>query len=501
MSFSLAHRAPKSIVAALLAVALGVVLALVAPAGRAAAVDFGSSPITGVTMTPTSLSDAGTGRIDFTWVAPAGAAPGDTFAISLPDELEPASTRDIELVDASTGEVAVRGTWAGKIATFTFQPYIASHTGVRGTGFFFVKWDHSVVDDGAGTFTELEIGGIPLPTITKGAAGPVVQTRSADKGGGWNDATQTQFTWFLALPGSTAGALAGPVVLSDVAPADPGYSYDCGAMSLRLDQGGFPSPTSATTYTAPASGPDVTAFDCSATQFTLTFASIPAGAFYTLIAPVVITDPSRAAFDNTASFLWPALNGAPQVEPAEIRRDDAGGTVQADQPVPGTVCVGDLVWEDLDRDGVQDAGEPGIPGVVVQLQHVAAAGTVTPMRTQTTDSSGLYRFCELPILLPGERYRTAIDLAQPALRLFAVTLSGRGAAESDSSAAEAFALTVVDLTVADAADLTLDYGFVRTGSGELAQSGASDTAGGLAAAGILVLLAGAALLRRSRRLT
>ncbi len=488
----------------MVAVTLGFVLALMAPTGRAAAVDFGATPITAVTIEPTTIAHSGTARVDFTWVAPTGAAAGDTFAITLPDQLEPVSTRAVDLVDAGTSELAVRGTWADKTATFTFQSYVTTRTGVHGTGFFYVRWDHDVTGSPAATFNDLELGGVVLPPITKGAAGPALQNRDASKYGGWATSEQLRFTWVLNFPASTAAALDGPVTVTDVPPAEAGYTFDCGATRMRIDVGGFPS--GAETYVAPDTIAGAT-FTCGDSALTMELDSIPAGTFYTLLVPVAITDQTRTSFDNTASFLWPALNGAPQVEPAEIRRDDAGGTVEADEPLPGTVCIGDLVWEDLDRDGIQDAGEPGVPGVVIGLDDIAADGTVTPVTaagapvTQTTDASGLYRFCGLPVLLPGERYRTTIDLDQPALRLFAVTLSGRGTSADDSSAAEASADTVLDLTVADSSDLTLDYGFVRTGSGELANSGASDAAGGLAAAGALIMLAGAALLRRSRRLT
>jgi hypothetical protein len=33
-----------------------------------------------------------------------------------------------------------------------------------------------------------------------------------------------------------------------------------------------------------------------------------------------------------------------------------------------TAAIGDFVWEDIDGDGVQDAGEPGIENVTVTLQ-------------------------------------------------------------------------------------------------------------------------------------
>lgn len=50
--------------------------------------------------------------------------------------------------------------------------------------------------------------------------------------------------------------------------------------------------------------------------------------------------------------------------------------------------LGDLVWEDSNGNGVQDAGEAGLAGVEVQLK--SAAGDV--VATTTTDASGNYHF-------------------------------------------------------------------------------------------------------------
>lgn len=57
------------------------------------------------------------------------------------------------------------------------------------------------------------------------------------------------------------------------------------------------------------------------------------------------------------------------------------------------VTIGDFVWEDLNADGIQDAGEPGIPGVTVQLFQV---GNPTPVATTTTGPNGEYQFSNLP---------------------------------------------------------------------------------------------------------
>jgi uncharacterized repeat protein (TIGR01451 family) len=58
--------------------------------------------------------------------------------------------------------------------------------------------------------------------------------------------------------------------------------------------------------------------------------------------------------------------------------------------VKGAVSVGDLVWLDVNRDGLQTTGEPGIPGVTVNLLQ---NGKV--IATTTTDASGYYGFDNL----------------------------------------------------------------------------------------------------------
>lgn len=54
---------------------------------------------------------------------------------------------------------------------------------------------------------------------------------------------------------------------------------------------------------------------------------------------------------------------------------------------PTPINIGNFVWDDLDQDGRQDAGEPGLPNVTVQLWN----STKTQMLDQdVTDGSGLY---------------------------------------------------------------------------------------------------------------
>jgi hypothetical protein len=57
-----------------------------------------------------------------------------------------------------------------------------------------------------------------------------------------------------------------------------------------------------------------------------------------------------------------------------------------------SVGVGDFVWNDLNLNGIQDAGEPGIAGVQVNLWEVVNNTPTTLIITTLTDASGLYHY-------------------------------------------------------------------------------------------------------------
>jgi uncharacterized repeat protein (TIGR01451 family)/fimbrial isopeptide formation D2 family protein len=72
----------------------------------------------------------------------------------------------------------------------------------------------------------------------------------------------------------------------------------------------------------------------------------------------------------------------------------------ADFGYNGTGSIGDVVWLDLNADGVEDAGEPGIAGVDVTLTWFGgdggAGGGDDVVFTDTTDATGNYLFPNLP---------------------------------------------------------------------------------------------------------
>jgi len=56
------------------------------------------------------------------------------------------------------------------------------------------------------------------------------------------------------------------------------------------------------------------------------------------------------------------------------------------------VLIGDLVWEDEDRDGIQDSDENGTGGITVNLRRTGKARATTIVATTQTDADGIYGF-------------------------------------------------------------------------------------------------------------
>ncbi len=116
----------------------------------------------------------------------------------------------------------------------------------------------------------------------------------------------------------------------------------------------------------------------------------------------------------------------------------------------GLGTIGDFIWLDQSDDGVQDAGEPGLGGVMVQLTSfgpdgVAGGGDDTVVMT-TTAADGSYRFENLP---PGA-FEVEVTGGIPANVRNTYDPDVAGPGNSVSS---------VTLTIAEPDDLDQDFGY------------------------------------------
>ncbi|WP_281185872.1 SdrD B-like domain-containing protein [Staphylococcus schleiferi] len=107
-----------------------------------------------------------------------------------------------------------------------------------------------------------------------------------------------------------------------------------------------------------------------------------------------------------------------------------------------TYKVGDKVWNDTNKDGIQNANEPGIEGVKVTLTK--ADGTTVETRT---DKDGNYIFTDLP----NGKYEISFETPEG----YEATTANVGDDALDSDG------TKVEVEVNNADDLTIDSGFYK----------------------------------------
>ena len=117
--------------------------------------------------------------------------------------------------------------------------------------------------------------------------------------------------------------------------------------------------------------------------------------------------------------------------------------------------VGDYTWMDVNRDGVQDADEPALPGVTVTLTRADGSAVTdasgNPVAAVTTDANGKYVFENL---LPGD-YK--VSFQAPAG--YEATTSDAG----DDRAADSNGASASVTLVQGQTDDTIDFGAVGTG--------------------------------------
>ena len=108
----------------------------------------------------------------------------------------------------------------------------------------------------------------------------------------------------------------------------------------------------------------------------------------------------------------------------------------APQQVPSSATLAGLVWEDQDRDGLQDWKEKGIPGVGVSLLTSArtVAGTIT------TNGNGAYQFKDI---VPGDYF---VSIVPPPGYVFSPQDQGVNElvdSDTDTTTAETVPVTLV----------------------------------------------------------
>jgi uncharacterized repeat protein (TIGR01451 family) len=132
-----------------------------------------------------------------------------------------------------------------------------------------------------------------------------------------------------------------------------------------------------------------------------------------------------------------------------------------------TGVLGDQVWHDLNRNGVQDGGEPGMSNIPVELWVCDDINGVdcTPgspfsrVRTATTNAAGLYEFRQIP----ANFYLVRFPSIPPGFVLTTANAGGDDSRDSDVALGTDWASGVLTI-LPNSVDTTQDMGLVATNS-------------------------------------
>lgn len=123
------------------------------------------------------------------------------------------------------------------------------------------------------------------------------------------------------------------------------------------------------------------------------------------------------------------------------------------------VKLGDRVWFDKDKDGIQDAGEPGFANIMVKLYK---AGPDNQFKTSddvlvqstTTDNTGMYMFSDV---MPGMKYQ--VEFMKSSIPVgYEITKRDQGADDADSDADSDGRSHIIMVMFNQGNDFTIDAG-------------------------------------------
>ena len=178
------------------------------------------------------------------------------------------------------------------------------------------------------------------------------------------------------------------------------------------------------------------------------FSGLPLGEY-----TVSVVDPTSGPLAGTKPT--EAYTGRYKTTADVTIKAETGSVIDVNFGFVKPASVGDYTWMDVNRDGVQDADEPALPGVTVTLTRADGSAVTdasgNPVAAVTTDANGKYVFENL---LPGD-YK--VSFQAPAG--FEATTSEAG----DDRAADSNGASASVTLVQGQTDDTIDFGAVGTG--------------------------------------
>ena len=178
------------------------------------------------------------------------------------------------------------------------------------------------------------------------------------------------------------------------------------------------------------------------------FSGLPLGEY-----TVSVVDPTSGPLAGTKPT--EAYTGRYKTTADVTIKAETGSVIDVNFGFVKPASVGDYTWMDVNRDGLQDADEPALPGVTVTLTRADGSAVTdasgNPVAAVTTDANGKYVFENL---LPGD-YKVSF---QAPAGYEATTSEAGDDRAADSNGASASVTLAQGQT-----DDTIDFGAVGTG--------------------------------------
>jgi hypothetical protein len=190
------------------------------------------------------------------------------------------------------------------------------------------------------------------------------------------------------------------------------------------------------------------------------FGDLPDGKYTVCFGPMpdavkdfVLTTPNAGSDDAKDSDADPATGCTPEVELGLGKRENPTVDAGIHPPANG---VGDYVWIDANKNGLQDEGEKPVEGVTAVLKDAQGK----ELGTQKTSPNGKYYFTDN---LPDGTYQVCFDIKNLPAAVADYTLTkpnaGDDAKDSDADPATGCTLTTT-VGIGKRRDYTLDAGLI-----------------------------------------
>ncbi|MGB5049331.1 MAG: SdrD B-like domain-containing protein [Caldilineaceae bacterium] len=317
----------------------------------------------------------------------------------------------------------------------------------------------STTTDGNGnyTFSNLAPGNYSVEFIAPNGSGYVITTQNATGSTAATDSDPNPGTGktgtITLISGDTRtdidAGLYQPVTIGDRVWVDANGNgiQDNGESGLenvtvKLYEVGNPNPIATTTTNSNGNGNDNGNYSFSNLKpgsYTVTFEA-PGGYVFSLSGAG--GDPAKDSNPNSSGQTGTIVMTSGQTDT----------TIDAGLYQPAS--IGDRVWDDLNGNGVQDGGEPGLKNVVVKLYK---PGNPNPVATTATDTNGNYSFTGL---VPGD-YEVGFEA--PSGYVFAPKGQG-GDINNDSNANVGTGRTDTITLASGENNNTIDAGLYKPGS-------------------------------------